>query len=893
MLINTKRKLMASTVILGAVVFSMAANAQDQKEETLEFEEIVVTGTRLQNQKAIQARRDSTSLVDVITSNDVGQLPDFNIGEAVRRLPGVAFETDQAEVRFITIRSFNADYNYTTVDGVSMAVPDRAGRRVFLDVLPASIAENIEVIKTFTPNQEGAAIGGILNIQTASAFNFDPGTFQVNGEIGQFTNNDGFEDVGLSGNADVFYATTFGADDQFGLVLTANYFRRDSTILQAEFGSSRQFFDDDGNPVGNPSESLPYPGNGYAVPVQNLQWLYHNRRERYGATGKFQYRPNDQMDFFIRGFYNEAVDDESRMGNRVDHNGSGVIQNQTATSGTIVEGGLSSRLRLGQFDFTRAVWQAVAGGDISYDNGGELSFRLNYSGSRFSNPERFTAFRLRGDNDGDGVDDNAFNYVQNGDLFNFSYVDEAAANDFSNYAFDSDEYSERELREHLYEAKLDWSAPIGDSDWSYGVGASYRLIDRAFDEDRDRYLPTDTTAYDVDTANIVGDFGCLDSIPSYTDGQCLTAFDVGRLNQSFASFLAANPDQFRFDARIDRDNRVDYSIDEEVIALYGLVNYTDDVNNLTIGLRWEDTRTDGTGQRNLGSNNFVTVSNEGGYSFFLPSLNYIRKVGDDMQFRAAVSRSLGRPAFNLIAPRGESLSIDDSIPRLSRSNPDLQPRNSWNFDIGFDKYIDDGEGIIGLNLFYKRVANEIFLSETQATVDIDGIQTLADITQPTNAGRTTNVFGVEFQVIKNLDSIIEGLGVAGNTTYLTSDFTVQSAGGLETQLETLIESPTWSINTSVFYDRGPFSAKLAYTWQDTKASIRINTGTPYRNRYDTPQGQMDFKAFYRFSDKFTATFNAWNILDQGRGEVLGLEQELPLLRANFGRAFFVGFSYEY
>ena len=146
--------------------------------------------------------------------------------------------------------------------------------------------------------------------------------------------------------------------------------------------------------------------------------------------------------------------------------------------------------------------------------------------------------------------------------------------------------------------------------------------------------------------------------------------------------------------------------------------------------------------------------------------------------------------------------------------------------------------------------------------------------------------------MKNLDFVLNGLGVAVNATFLDTDFTVLMNDDTLVELETMIGQPEESWNTALYYDRGPFSAKLAYNYQSLKATHRINLSNEYRNRYDTEEKSLDFKATYRMNDQLAFTFNAWNLTDEGRGEVLGFNQELPIVEADFGRAFFVGVSFK-
>ncbi|GEM_PF-1713248 len=863
------------------------ANAQENAAAT-EIEEVVVVGTAYQNRKAIDARRASDSVIDVVAATDLGRLPDFNIGEALRRLPGIGIQRDQAEARFVTVRALNASYNYTTIDSMSVAVPDRNGRRVFMDVMPASLADEIEVIKTFTPNLEGGAIGGIINVKTASAFDYPVNNLKINAEAGQYENDEGYRDVGPSGQADFFYSSRLN-NDTWGFVLTGNYYKRDSTVPQVEFGGTRYFYDETGADAGQPDDP-PYPGTGHAVPGERRGYWYHNDRERYGGMAKVEYRPTDQQSYFVRGFWNQATDDEARQTDLLRHSGRGVLVDQTATTGTLLEASsLRQQHYLGQFEFERSVWALSGGGDLEFGDDRRLSFKLNYTGSNFNNPENWAEWRLQGDVDGDGVDDNAFSYERRGDLYFFELLDPEANRNFDNFGANRRQFDDRELNEDIYEAKVDWSDQLGDSGaWSYSAGLSYRQIERDFDENRDRYEPTDLNDYTLAASGVLNENVCLQP-PGFGAGQCLVVIDPDRATSSWQTHYDANPDQWELNDLERDDNRRDYELEERVAAAYLAFGYSTERSNLIFGVRYEDTTVDGTGRRNVSGIGWTDASNSGGYSDWLPSINYVYDIREDLKLTAAYSQSLGRPAFNDIAPVGESLNLSEL--ELSRSNPDLEPRRSSNYDLGLDYYFDEGTSMLGANIFYKDIEDEIFRATFDETIEIDGEQEVVSVTQPVNNGETTEVVGLELQFVKTLDNVVEGLGVSGNATFLDTEFQVLMDDGSTHELVTMIGTPETSYNLALFYDSRKFSAKIAYNYQDFRASERIRTDREYRNRYDTEEEYVDLKMNYWVTDHLSVSFNALNLTDEGRGEILGFDQELPMVEAEFGRAFFFGVSY--
>ncbi len=889
-LMNTQFRLRSLLLASAAALMSgegaWAQTAQPQAAEVVD--ELVITGARLQNRLAITERRDNLQVTDSVTADDVGRLPDFNIGEALARIPGVAVQNDQGEARFVTVRAMNANYNYTQVDGVSVAVPDRNGRRVFMDAMPAALAARIDVFKTFTPDMEGGAIGGVIDIRTGSAFDRSRRGLKVSAEIGQYENHEGFEGSGPSGAMSASYGTTFGDADKFGLVLFANYYKRDSYSPTTEYGSTRYFYTAAGTNAGQPGANTgTYPGTGFAVPGERRWMFYHNDRTRYGGGAKLEYRPTGDDYLFLRGFWNTATDNEARQTDLLTHGGGGTLSNQTATSGELRgPSNLSIQENLGQFDFERTVWALTAGGEHE-PAGGQLSWRLNYSGSHFENLEDWAEWRQNGSNLN-------FTYQQVGDHYVFTPLSPAAFNNYSLYAPYRRQFDGRELNEDIYEAKADYGRDLAGS-WSWEAGAGVRRIERDFDETRDRYLPVAGNSYNLAAANVLNTDKCY-QMQGAGAGQCILVVDPKASNANFAAHLAANPAQWTFDPMTNDDNNLDYSLQETVLHGYGLLRYGGERLKVVAGARYEDTATKAKGRRQVGSA-WTDTTNEGGYSDVLPSVNVSYDLTDAVKLRSAYSKSIGRVPFNAVAPVGERLNETASPITLARSNPDLLPRRADNVDVAADWYFGNGRGLLSASLFYKKVRNEFFTSAAVTTVEINGQPVEAMVTQPKNAGSPVDVYGVEVNLVRELDFILppvlRGFTVSANVTLLDTNFKQAMTDGSEVQLATMVGQPNTTYNAALSYDRGRVSARLAYNYASIRMSERVNNTTAYRNRYDGADDSLDFKIRYKVNDNLWAQFTASNLIGADRTEWIGWDRELTMVTADFGAAYFVGFNLRY
>jgi hypothetical protein len=130
----------------------------------------VVGGEREGQARALQQKRTADNIIDVVSADSAGKLPDGNAAEAVRRLPGVFAEIDQNEGRYIVVRGIDAALNNITIDGISVGSTESGTRGSAMDSVPADLISRIEVVKAVTPDMDHQAVGASVNIVTPSAF---------------------------------------------------------------------------------------------------------------------------------------------------------------------------------------------------------------------------------------------------------------------------------------------------------------------------------------------------------------------------------------------------------------------------------------------------------------------------------------------------------------------------------------------------------------------------------------------------------------------------------------------------------------------------------------------------------------------------------------------------
>lgn len=220
------RLLMSASAValtLGMATLTTAAQAQTSNTPTLDIEEIVVRGAALSQQRAIERKRMADTILDAVSADDLGKLPDKNLTEAIDRLPGISISNDQGEGRFVSIRGASPNLNSVTINGLAIGSVEENSRQVPLDIIGSELLGGVEVIKAVTPDLEANAIGGYINVLSASPFDYDRAFFVIGsaqiGDEEQSTTNPWAADLTVGG--------TFGSNQSIGVMAGVSYSWRD------------------------------------------------------------------------------------------------------------------------------------------------------------------------------------------------------------------------------------------------------------------------------------------------------------------------------------------------------------------------------------------------------------------------------------------------------------------------------------------------------------------------------------------------------------------------------------------------------------------------------------------------------------------------------------------
>ncbi|KTE14050.1 TonB-dependent receptor [Sphingopyxis sp. H115] len=822
-------------------------------------DEIVVTGTIVGAEaRSLDAQRRADSIVNVVSSDGIGRLPDRNAAEAVQRVPGVAIERDQGEGRFVAVRGLPSQWNSTLINGnrLPTAEEETTSRATAFDFFPSELIEQVVVAKAITPDMEGDAIGGAVNFITRTAP--EDRTIQLNA-AGVYSEKAGK----FGGMFSAMVGDRFGADDKFGFMLAGTYYARHWATDNFE----------------------PRRG-GDAIGITRLELRdYTGLRETIGLNGAAEYRFDDGGKIYARGIYGSLTDDETHYKHRMNFASNRVeVQHIFNTLITQLKGGEIGGVHMlgggeggGQFD-----WK-VAHYDNLFRYGDTPDGRDNsYFVVRFDQRNvGYTGLENRGSgnyayNEVDGGSDPA-NAIS--DHLPDGFRMDPALTRLSNVEL----YKIRVKENDRIVAEANLKLPASDT-LELKFGAKYRdKVRDAFFEDlfytwNPAAGPVPTLA-DFALMNQPGRNQFLDELKigsTYTPhfSQVVSERDI-------VDWYLANRDNLILDtagsATAENGGALGrtFQLKERTAAGYAMATWKPtDQWTLLGGLRLENTDTkvrgrvlvDGVLEPEVQSNTYLA---------WLPSLHLTFRPDRDTAVRFAATRSFARPDFGDLAPGGAFVEADLEF---SGGNPQLKPTYSANFDLSFEHYFGKA-GLISAGAFYKRITDPIFDSRRIGTFrGIDGVAFLT----PAN-GPSGSLYGFEITAQGQFDFLpgaLANFGVNANYTLMRSDFTLPD--GRDVRLPRQANNLA---NVALYYDDGRFSSRIA--WNYKGAFIEEFGATADLDSYYGDYASLDLTVNYDVTPNFTLFGEASNLTNSKLHYYLG-KKDRPLQVEYYGPRFMLG-----
>lgn len=851
------RHLLRLGVLISIAVKLVPASAQNTSSSALSrptiLEDILVLGKHTSLASAQEIKRDKMEIVDSVVADDINKLPDFNVTDALSRITGVQILRDRGEGAGVAIRGLTQ--METLLNGREVFTAG-SGRNLDFADIPSEMLAGLDVYKTSSANHIEGGVGGTVDLRTRRPFDF--------------------EGRQLFGSARMIYGDLVDQQEpQFSTLLSDRW----QTERFGEFGAlvnfvyQRRAWREDQKSTGNPgARSNIIPGQTVIVPNGTSETSSLGHRERTAGSLVLQWRPSDNLELYAEGNYAQfkTIQDSYQInvtpsstfvpGSPTLFPNSGDLQSISWTNAPL------SILSFAR-DTVDRTQQAAVGG--SWNKGAltlktDLSYTKSYNNLFFSGPV---------------FSGKATQFTQNlsGPVPATSIGGTDLLNP-ANFQYASMAYRTRPFNGNLSTIQLD-----GDYELSGGfiksVSAGFRYAKRGADNapglifadapvtgisaaDRPGYVMSDPVG------NFLG--GAGSSIGNYMVGNLDSARNAVGLRNTFGITtpipVAGNPLSV-------------WDINEETHAAYLMSKFEAERFPLdgNLGLRAVQTQESVSGSQSMpGSAAVLPIAINSTDIDYLPSLNLRYQLVKGLYLRAGVSKSITRQNFDQLSPSLTLIrnSVNPSMNQGSAGNPALQPIRSDNFDLAVEKYFNPTTSVY-ITGFLKQVDG--FVTTISNPEVHDGFT--YQVSRPQNgAAATINGLEVGYQQFYDfLPSWLKGFGTQANYTYIDSA-TPSSVLGQKVPLQNLSKH---SYNLVGMYEKGPFSARVAYNWRDTFLSGVTNiVGIGALPVYTRGYGWLDASVGYRINEHFSFTIEGMNLLGTLRSSYYGVETRPQSVWAN-------------
>ena len=921
-----------------ALVAPGVAMAQDptstQEPDATEVEEVVVTGLRRGLADSISIKRNETSIVEAVSAEDIGKLPDVSIAESIARLPGLAAQRVNGRAQVISIRGLAPDFTTTLLNGRQQA-SSGDNRAVEFDQYPSELLSGVVIYKTPDAEISGMGLSGTADLRTVRPLEFGRRAVALNlrGELVEGDSlNDDVNNYG--GRFSVSYINQF-ADDTIGVAL--GYAHLDSPSQNRHY------------------KAYGYEAFGFAVTpdsaddalILNGQELFATSRlnKRDAVIGIVEWRPNDRLHSTLDLYYSKFDQEETMRGAQWFSNG--WADNATFTDVQAEDRGGSLFARSGTLnggvpiirnDYnTREDELFSAGLNTEYeiDERTRVEADLSYSTNQRREQilETYAGYGLGPQGGGRTLDTITFEVNDDGyptysEGLNYADASQVSLGDRAPWGGWGHDGAIRfpDVEERIYAADLKFERDLTGiiHTISGGVNLANRNKTKRVD-DFDLFLKNGRQQVLVDPQYLVEptslDFAGFGDVLSIDLTRALDVY------YDRSPILDAN----YFDKNWD--------IEEEVITWFARAEFEKGGVRGNFGLQVVQQSQESTGVVINGTEQGqpivpISITDGEDYTDVLPSLNMIFELNEGHRIRFAASKTMARPRMDemranvtpgfdaLVCSGAQSCPPGATVNPWSASggNPNLKPWRATAFDLAYEWYVDPTT-YLSIAGFYKNLDSYIY---PQASVfDFSGIplptagQLLLDnypsitinpmgtITLPAN-GEGGFVQGIELSGALDFGNLWEpltGFGVIGSASWTESDLNPSANPNAPKRIPGLSEMV---YNATAYYEHGGFQARISKRFREGFKGEVVQLFATRGETEILDDEQIDAQIGYTFEsgpmEGLGVMFQVNNLTNSPYRTRLGIDgggtttadgSYLPETYEEYGRQFLFGVNYRF
>lgn len=887
-----------------SIVFAQNTDATAEADEQL-LEEVVVRGYRRSLQNSFAMKEGSEQIVEVVTAEDIGKLPDVSIAESLARLPGLAAQRLNGRGQVISVRGLSPDFSTALFNGrEQVSVGDNRG--VEFDQYPSELLSGVVVYKTPDASLLGQGLAGTSDLQSIRPLAQKDRVLAANLRyiVTEDSLNPDGDDDGFRVNAT--YVDKF-LDDTLGVAIGVAS-------------------------LNNPSQGTEFRGWGYPDVDGNLVLGGHDSLvrsstlERDAVMAVVEYQPNDRVAHTFDLYYSKFEETDLLRGveGGLQWSGASLQPGFNATNGFITNGTYTGVKYVVRNDVeSRDADLFAVGYNLDYQINDNWTATLDLSHSGVDRDDQILeSYSGLGPSDQGYVDVANFFSTDQGGIFANNAVNYADQSQFvitdplgwgggapegQQVGYLNQPSIEDTLNQITISAERELNGVIS----SVKLGANFKNREKSKIADefildipgstRDNPIRTMALPNSIGTANL--DFLGLGGLAAYDPRDILNS-------GGFALLRNANADV----------TEKSWEVEEDVLTAFLQFGINTELagKELTGNFGVQVVNTDQE-SRALGAdsaNNAIAAPISGGKSFteVLPSLNLIWNVAESQYLKLGLARTMARPRmdemrvsrkFSFDPQRVNSTDVNLSPWSGSGGNPELDPWLANSFDLSYENYFADRAGYFALAYFYKDLDSYVF--NTNELVDftpllgiIGGFQpalTTGFLSRPVNGeGGTIDGFEAAITVTSEMfTDALPGLGLSLNYTSTDSSVKADPSDTTDITLPGLSDK-VW--NATLFYEIGGFSARISQRYRsDFLGELQgFGAGREFRTvaeesildaqiSYEIQEGSMAGLTFYlqgnNLSDEPFVTYNT----EDDERQIINFEK--------YGPTYLIGASYKF
>lgn len=859
---------------------------------------IVVTGFRGALQSAVNTKRRNDQVVESVSAEDIGKLPDASIAESISRLPGLTSQRIAGAGRssLITVRGLGPDFTTTTLNG-RLQTSTNDVRAVEYDQYPSEIVSAVDVYKTPNARLIGQGLASTVDIRTIRPLAHGKrvlavGVKGIMADMGKL--NPDSKKYGYRVNAT--YVDQF-LDNRLGVAFSAAY-------VDEPYQTKEE------RAWGYPTDVGGFAGTAVIGGLESYNTS--TQLKRLGLTGTVQYEISPELMASVDGFYSSFKEEQLRRGVEIPLAWGGAsLTNATIENGLVTSGTFSN--------VPAVVNNKAAERDADlYSIGGNLK----YTGSNGWNALADVAWS-RTDRRETDLQTNAG--TGPGGL---------GANDTVDFEYRGD-------RIIITDNAIDFSDPtqifITDPNgWGGGApgGRQHGYLNNRFIDDEILQLATElerefeggplrtariglnhvrrdkTLTPDEYYLRIAGE-ALSSPVP---DQYLLSPIDTW---VGLGPMLTYDPRELLADGFFDSVANVSpgvlskaFELTEKVTGIFAMVDLEHEFGSGTltgnVGVLAQHTNQSSDGYAIASGGTLESVTDGDKFWDVLPSANMAFRFDSDIVVRIAAAREIQRPRMDDMASKFEyGYNLEQEFIQGSSGNPRLRPYRANAFDATIEKYWGN-RGYIAGQIFYKKLQSYVYtdvrefdfsdLPPPVVEPGIDPFENTGFITQPVN-GKGGNLYGFELAgtlPFESLTPILTGFGLTGGVSYT------------KTKIQTSPTEPDgeipgyskWVSNVTAFYERSGFNLRGSMRYRSKYlGDFQTFDGVPAR-RTVKPETIFDAQVGYDFQpgspmQGLSVFLQGSNLTDEPFVSYDAVGSNAILNYQEYGRRFTLGASYKF